>query len=120
MLIGGKYAPKISPAGVGFVNNVSPDRIPETIAKDLDHDRRLDLSTTTDTLLPSIACHFTQVADRHYPDYVGFARWYYRRRQFPLYQIVWPNNDGHYPWSFCATKAFKEWQPVLGAAPTTG
>jgi hypothetical protein len=31
------------------------------------------------------------------PDYVGFARWGYHRRHFPLYQIVWPNADGHYP-----------------------
>jgi hypothetical protein len=39
------------------------------------------------------------------------------RRQFPLYQFAWSNNDGHYPWSPNTTKAFKEWQPVLGAAP---
>jgi hypothetical protein len=38
----------------------------------------------------------------------GFARWYYRRRQFPLVQIVWPNSDGCNPWSPGATKAFKE------------
>jgi Domain of unknown function (DUF4262) len=43
------------------------------------------------------------------------AVWYYRRRQFPLYQIVWPNNNGHYPSSPDATRAFSEWQPVLGA-----
>jgi hypothetical protein len=89
----------------------------ETIATGLDHDRRLDLSTTTNTLLGGTNCHFIEVADRCYQDYVGFARWYYRRRQFPLYQIVWPNDDGHYPWSPNATKAFKEWQPVLGEAP---
>jgi hypothetical protein len=58
-----------------------------------------------------------EVAEHYFPDYVGFARWYYRRRQFPLYQIVWPNNDGCYPWSPGATKAFKEWQPVLGTKP---
>jgi len=48
----------------------------------------------------------------NYPDYVGFAHWHYRRSQFPLYQIVWPNNDGYYPWSPGATNAFREWQPV--------
>jgi hypothetical protein len=58
--------------------------------------------------------YFIDVAEG---DYVGFARWYYRRRQFPLYQIVWPNHDGEYPWSLQASKAFEEWQPVLGAAP---
>jgi hypothetical protein len=36
---------------------------------------------------------------------------------FPLYQIVWPNHDGLYPWSPRATKAFREWQPVLGERP---
>jgi hypothetical protein len=46
----------------------------ETIANDLDHDRRLDLTTTTDTLLPGIPCHFIEVAERYYSDYVGFAR----------------------------------------------
>jgi hypothetical protein len=28
---------------------------------------------------------------------VGFARWYHRGHHFPLYQLIWPNNDGHYP-----------------------
>jgi Domain of unknown function (DUF4262) len=89
----------------------------ETIATGLDSDRRLDLNATTGTLLPGIACFPLEVADRYYSDYVGFARWYYRRRQFPLTQIVWPNNDGRYPWSPGATRAFKEWQPVLGERP---
>jgi hypothetical protein len=52
----------------------------------------------TTALIPGSTCHFIEVTDRYYPDYVGFTRWYYRRRRrFPLVQIVWPNNDGHYP-----------------------
>jgi hypothetical protein len=90
----------------------------ESIAAGLDKDRRPDLTKPTDALLPGALCHFIEVADRYYPDYVGFARWYYRRRQFPLRQIVWPNHLGSYPWSLGATKAFKEWQPMLGKAPT--
>ncbi len=57
------------------------------------------------------------LTDRNYHDYVGFARWYYRRQHFPLYQIIWPSNDGHYPWSERALGSFKEWQPVLGTMP---
>jgi hypothetical protein len=41
------------------------------------------------------------------------------RRQCPLYPIVWPNNDGNYPWNPHATKEFKDWQPVLGVVPKT-
>ena len=35
---------------------------------------------------------------RYYADYVGFALWHYRKRRFPLYQIIWPNEEGLYPW----------------------
>jgi hypothetical protein len=55
--------------------------------------------------------------DPYYHDYVGFARWYYRGEHFPMYQIVWPSNDGYFPWSPYASDTFKEWQPVLGEAP---
>jgi len=37
---------------------------------------------------------------------------------FPFDQIVWPNNDGLYPWDANAPDTFKHWQPVLGPAPT--
>jgi Domain of unknown function (DUF4262) len=88
-----------------------------TIAIGLDDNHRPDLSTTTDTLIPGAKCLFLEVLERYYQDYVGFALWYYRKRKFPLYQIIWPNSDGLYPWSPSATKAVKEWQPVLGEVP---
>jgi hypothetical protein len=88
-----------------------------TIATDLDDNHRPDLNVPTDLLLRGSPCLYLQVADRYYSDYVGFARWYYRRRHFPLYQILWPGNDGHYPWHPNAPGSFKEWQPVLGKMP---
>jgi hypothetical protein len=30
----------------------------------------------------------------------------------PALPIVWPHNDGHYPWSDGAPRSFKEWQPI--------
>ncbi len=63
------------------------------------------------------ACRFVEVAAHHYPDYVGFARWYYRGKHLPLYQIVWSSNDGHHPRCPEASEHFKEWEPVLGEAP---
>jgi hypothetical protein len=92
----------------------------ETIALRLDADDRPDLNINTDTLIRGATCHFIEVADRYYSDYVGFARWFYRKRHFPLYQVVWPNTDGHYPWNIDAPNTFKNWQPVLGAAPRNG
>ena len=88
-----------------------------SIATELEYDRRPDLGTPIDTILPGIPCHFIEVHPRYYPDYVGFARWYYRKRNFPMTQIVWPNTDGQYPWEEDAPASFKEWQPILGSSP---
>jgi Domain of unknown function (DUF4262) len=84
-----------------------------TIATGLDDNHRPDLSLPTNILIPGAKCFFLEVSPQYYSDYVGFARWYYRKRQFPLYQIIWPNGDGLYPWESQASRALKEWQPVL-------
>src|SRR5271154_4446984 len=75
-----------------------------------------DLRDPEPYLLLGMRSHFVEVNTRYYSDYVGFALWYYRKRHFPLYQIVWPGNDSLYPWDEKAAKPFKEWQPVLGQA----
>ena len=87
----------------------------DNIATGLDNDQRLDLTEPSDTLIPGVSVRFIQVAGRYYSDYVGFARWYYRKRNFPVFQIIWPNHDGHYPWSPQASKAFKEWSQCWGS-----
>jgi hypothetical protein len=68
-------------------------------------------------LLLGLPCRFIEVAAHHYSDYVGFVRWYYRGKQFPLYRIAWPSTEGQYPWNPRASKHFKDWQSVLGTVP---
>jgi Domain of unknown function (DUF4262) len=87
------------------------------VATGLDDNRRYDLNLTTTDLRPGSNCCFIKVATRYYHDHVGFARWFYRGKPFPLYQIVWPNPDGHYPWHPHASDSFKQWQSLLGEAP---
>ena len=88
-----------------------------TVAIGPAENRRLDLATTTVDLRPGTPCCFVEVSPRYYHDYVGFARLVLRGKHFPLYQIIWPSNDGYYPWSPGASEPFKVWQPVLGEAP---
>lgn len=83
----------------------------------LPHGRRLDLSAATDELLVGYSCCFVEVPTSKYFEHVGFARWYYRGNGFPLYQIVWPSRDGHFPWHPKASEEFKQCQPVLGHLP---
>lgn len=85
-----------------------------SIVDELEDNCRLDLAAADAYLLLGMPCHFVKVHARYYEDYDGFARSYYRGKHFPMYQIIWPSNDGHYPWSPKASAVFKEWQPVLG------
>lgn len=79
--------------------------------------RHLDLSKPTDELLERYSCCFAEVPKARYYEYVGFARWYYKGNDFPLYQIVWPSRDGHFPWHPEASEVFKSAQPLIADAP---
>jgi hypothetical protein len=76
----------------------------------------LDYSRSTDELLEGYSCCFVEVPTRHYYEYVGIARWFYSGNKFPLYQVVWPSKEGHFPWHHEARESFRQWQPVLGEA----
>ncbi len=56
---------------------------------------------------------FRTVEKRHYPDYFGYAGWFYRGGDFPALQCVWPDSQHRYPWHREATPEFIRRQPVL-------
>jgi hypothetical protein len=85
------------------------------LADDIELNGPPNLTNPDGYVLLGMKCHFLEVNTRYYSDYVGFAKWFYRKRHFPLFQMVWPHSDGVYPWSLDAARSFKEWQPVLGA-----
>lgn len=87
----------------------------KALADDIEIDSPPNLLGAASHKLLGLQCHFIEVNPRYYADYVGFALWHYRKRRFPLYQIIWPNEEGLYPWDESASDAFKEWQPVLGS-----
>jgi hypothetical protein len=87
------------------------------LVAEIEDGRPPDLTDPSAYTLVGIPCRFLEVHARHYTDYVGFARWFYRGKHFPLYQIVWPSTDGLYPFDKAAPRSFKDWQPVLGREP---
>ncbi len=54
------------------------------IAGEIEDGRPPDLTSADPYLVMGMPCRFIQVLPRYYSDYVGFARWYYRERHFPL------------------------------------
>lgn len=57
---------------------------------------------------------FVDVKKAHYPDYLGYAGWYYDNSlNFPTFQVVWPDNEGLFPWEAGFNEKFKFQQPLL-------
>lgn len=57
---------------------------------------------------------FIEVEKEHYQDYLGFAGWYNDDSfDFPAFQIVWTDKDGHFPWEDVFNENLKFKQPIL-------
>jgi hypothetical protein len=69
------------------------------IADRLERNESPDLTLPNISIVPGVMCLFREVLPRYYADYVGFALWFYRKRKFPMYQVVWSNSQGLYPWN---------------------
>lgn len=59
---------------------------------------------------------FKVVDPRHYPEYCGYALWFYHGDDFPVLQCVWPLKSGQYPWDEDYPPEGAEFQPLLAAA----
>ena len=49
-------------------------------------------------VLEDFLCYFGDVPKSHYPDYAGWASWFYEGDNFPLLQCVYPTVQGIFPW----------------------
>jgi hypothetical protein len=53
----------------------------------------------------------------HYRDHFGWSLWYYGHGDFEVLQLVWPDNDGVWPWEPGFAAALRAQQPLLGPLP---
>jgi hypothetical protein len=60
--------------------------------------RPLPVGVRTDDVFANLPAYVFPVAKRHYPDFLGWSRWFYGGDDFPCLQIVWPDRDGRFPW----------------------
>lgn len=68
----------------------------------------------SDQILDGHSCIFRKVEPDRYPEFVGYARWFYRSDDFPVLQCLWPDNVGRYPWQPEVSLEFFDRQPILG------
>jgi hypothetical protein len=56
---------------------------------------------------------FRTLERRHYRDYLGYARWFYKGNDFPALQCFWPDSEHRYPWHSEFQAALSARQPLL-------
>lgn len=71
------------------------------------------LDTPCGEIIDGFECAFVAVPRSLYREYVYSALWFYANEDFPLYQLVWPDADGRYPWNQGYRHDPKHPQPVL-------
>lgn len=74
---------------------------------------RFEDGAETDELLEGYSCRFRQVPVDVYPEYFGYAMWFYRPDPFPAVQCFWPDRAGHFPWEAGCAASTRERQPIL-------
>jgi hypothetical protein len=60
--------------------------------------KSLPIGRRTDRVFANLPAFLFPIAKRHYPEYLGWSRWFYGGDNFPCLQIVWPDPAGLSPW----------------------
>lgn len=67
----------------------------------------------TDQVLDGYPCMFRKFPTEAYPEYFGYAIWFYRPETFTALQCVWPDNKDRFPWEPGCDPVVRQRQPVL-------
>ncbi len=58
---------------------------------------------------------FKEVEVKYYDEYFGWGKWFYSGKAFKVFQLVYPNTSGIWPWEKEATNEFTWFIPKLYA-----
>ncbi|MCI0488120.1 MAG: DUF4262 domain-containing protein [Blastocatellia bacterium] len=83
------------------------------IGEDVKKGLRFETGKAYAGLLECFDCTFRAVAKKRYPEYLGYAMWFYKGMDFPVVQCVWPTTSGYFPWDEGFPGDLIEWQPLL-------
>ena len=60
---------------------------------------------------------FSPMLKDHYPEYLGWGLWYNKGKDFPMYQMIYPDNEGRWFWHPGANSLYKNVMPLLSERP---
>jgi hypothetical protein len=88
-------------------------RIINAVGEEVRSGERFEHLDESGDVLEGYNVAFRTVERRHYPDYIGYARWFYRGDDFPALQCVWPDSQHRYPWHADINAALARRQRLL-------
>ena len=74
---------------------------------------RYSEAVQTSDLFEDRACRFRRMPEGQYPNYLGWDLWFYDGPAFPALQLIWPDQEGRWPWEPTVDPGVREIQPVI-------
>lgn len=95
----------LKPEAMGVILNHAADLIKKG--------QRLRTNQLYQGFLEGYQVQFLAVQKEHYPDYLGYAGWFYQDWNFPVLQLLWPDKQHRFPWEADFNPNWKFKQPLL-------
>ncbi|WP_235364918.1 DUF4262 domain-containing protein [Sphingomonas sp. ERG5] len=74
---------------------------------------RRPMGTSVPDIFGNTDAYLFPIAKAHYPDHLGWSRWFYGGDDFPCVQLVWPDRAALFPWQPGFDARFSADQPDL-------
>jgi hypothetical protein len=92
------------------------------LVREIEGGRQFEPGKVYDDALPAFEgqrCAFESVSPGWTPMLFGYADWFYKGREFPVLQYLWPDRNGHFVGDDGVTDAVREAQPILVEPPAS-
>jgi len=79
----------------------------------LEAGERFSKGAPIEGVINNYTVYLIDVLKEHYPEFLGWNRWFYGGDTFEVQQLIWPNAAHSFPWSPEADADLKSSQPSL-------
>jgi hypothetical protein len=88
-------------------------RMINSVGEEVRRGRRFADGQAASGILEGYDVRLIPVARRHFPEYLGYAHWFYNGDDFPALQCLWPDKKGRFPTDPGFARALRPRQPLL-------
>jgi hypothetical protein len=96
----------------GLKNDIGHDILWDAY-RDAEQGRSFSVGVRTSAVFGNADAYLFPVAKRHYPEHLGWSRWFYRGDEFPCFHLIWPDRSGLFPWEAGFADGQESIQPDL-------